>query len=519
MGWWIGAVLNLIGSICINFGTNLIKLGHNQRDAYIPPASTSPDDTEDDFLRRLKPVVKPSIHAFVVWRFGLVAFIFGNVLNFVSFGYAAQSLLAALGSVQFVSNVVFASVVLKERITFRYVAAVDAHAMQHIALQALLWTDLKICSIVAATCLIVAGNFLLVWFGNHESRTYTVEELLAFYQAPVYLVYMGILVAVCVGFAAIYRVGRRKAKIAQIEGQQLSAMHRNLLPFSYAMVSGIIGTQSVLLGKSLSILMRRLWGGDPQLVAGWFAYVVLFFFLISSAFWMARLNKALSLFDAVVIVPMLQVAWTLFSILSGGTYFEEYKVFDGLEAPMFCLGFLIIMSGVVMLAPKSTTQSAERGPRPDGWKNYAVLSDEDDSTPRKPEVVTIVTKTAETQPGAISPLKVAPDLFVDVNATHPDAAASSPLTPQSNFAPAAIVIPMMSEVVEDARFAGMQLSLENIGFQPTSVFNMHEPIASSPRSMPARYVEFDSPQLQRLPSSRLEPRAEVEMGSTPLDHV
>jgi hypothetical protein len=31
-------------------------------------------------------------------------------------GYAAQSLLAALGSVQFVSNVFFASLVLKEKV-------------------------------------------------------------------------------------------------------------------------------------------------------------------------------------------------------------------------------------------------------------------------------------------------------------------------------------------------------------------------------------------------------------------
>lgn len=34
-----------------------------------------------------------------------------------SVGYAAQSLLAALGSVQFVSNVIFASVFLKEKVS------------------------------------------------------------------------------------------------------------------------------------------------------------------------------------------------------------------------------------------------------------------------------------------------------------------------------------------------------------------------------------------------------------------
>lgn len=28
--WVIGAVINLFGSIAINFGTNLLKLGHNE---------------------------------------------------------------------------------------------------------------------------------------------------------------------------------------------------------------------------------------------------------------------------------------------------------------------------------------------------------------------------------------------------------------------------------------------------------------------------------------------------------
>lgn len=39
-----------------------------------------------------------------VWLVGTSLFIGGNALNFVSFGFAAQSMLAALGAVQFVSN-------------------------------------------------------------------------------------------------------------------------------------------------------------------------------------------------------------------------------------------------------------------------------------------------------------------------------------------------------------------------------------------------------------------------------
>lgn len=45
-----------------------------------------------------------------LWYCGAVMLILGSLVNFVSFGFAPQSLLACLGSVQFVSNVVFGKV-------------------------------------------------------------------------------------------------------------------------------------------------------------------------------------------------------------------------------------------------------------------------------------------------------------------------------------------------------------------------------------------------------------------------
>jgi hypothetical protein len=88
------------------------------------------------------------------WQVGVTLFSLGNIANFVSFGeqhqrhtcrcggssscarsplkhaclilpagYAAQSLLAAIGCVQFVSNVIFARLVLKEQVRSAMAAA------------------------------------------------------------------------------------------------------------------------------------------------------------------------------------------------------------------------------------------------------------------------------------------------------------------------------------------------------------------------------------------------------------
>lgn len=49
-----------------------------------------------------------------IWYVGTFFFVSGSLLNFVSFSFAAQSLLAALGSAQFISNVFFGRFILGE---------------------------------------------------------------------------------------------------------------------------------------------------------------------------------------------------------------------------------------------------------------------------------------------------------------------------------------------------------------------------------------------------------------------
>ena len=51
--------------------------------------------------------------------------------------------------------------------------------------------------------------------------------------------------------------------------------------------------------------------------------------------------QALRLFPAVVIVPTMQISWTLFSVVSGGIYYQEYLAFTAFTASMFGLGVLV----------------------------------------------------------------------------------------------------------------------------------------------------------------------------------
>ncbi|CAD5185161.1 unnamed protein product [Musa acuminata subsp. malaccensis] len=313
--WIIGAFINIIGSITINFGTNLLKLGHDQREKHYMPSC---DGTNS------KVNVKSIIH-FQTWRIGILLFVFGNCLNFVSFAYAAQSLLAALGSIQFISNIAFAYFVLSKTVSVK---------------------------VMVATTFIVFGNIFLVSFGNHQSPVYTPEELIAKYSSMVFLLYCLTLLLIVGVNQYFYRTGEAYLSVSD----PVSSYWRTLLPFSYATVSGAVGSCSVLFAKSLSNMLRLTMSSNYQFHS-WFTYCMLLLFFSTAGFWMARLNEGLSLFDAILIVPMFQIAWTFFSIFTGFVYFQEYQVFNTLRITMFVVGMTFVFIGISLLAPDDSKGS------------------------------------------------------------------------------------------------------------------------------------------------------------------
>ncbi|XP_062223217.1 probable magnesium transporter NIPA8 isoform X3 [Phragmites australis] len=275
--WVIGALINIVGSVAINFGTNLLKLGHDQREKL-----SAINNSEGN----VKFVPKSVMH-FQTWRIGILFFAIGNCLNFMSFAYAAQSLLAALGSIQFVSNIAFAYFVLNKTISVKY-----SHG---------------------------SHNFYRLW-----------QHILSFLRQP-----------------SITWSGEN---IISNSSKDTGTYWRTMLPFSYAVVSGAVGSCSVLFAKSLSNMLRLTMSSRYQFHS-WFTYSILLLFLCTAGFWMARLNEGLSLFDAILIVPMFQIAWTFFSIFTGFVYFQEYQVFDTLRIVMFVLGMTFVFIGISLLAP------------------------------------------------------------------------------------------------------------------------------------------------------------------------
>lgn len=95
-GETFGAALAIIASVISNLGVNIQKFSHAQ-DAQLP------DDEQKPYIKR------------PLWWLGLTLVFFGSLGDFAAFGFATQSLVAALGGGStLVANVVTAYFLNKE---------------------------------------------------------------------------------------------------------------------------------------------------------------------------------------------------------------------------------------------------------------------------------------------------------------------------------------------------------------------------------------------------------------------
>ncbi|CAJ1411438.1 unnamed protein product [Effrenium voratum] len=288
---WQGPLLNLLGSLMINGATNLMKLGVMMRATQTPWRGR--------------------------WYGGALVFGIGNLLNFRSLSMAPQTILAALGAVQFISNVFFARFLLGEKITSRT---------------------------LGATAAIVIGVVIAVYFiGRNEITTqYTALALAQRYKEMDYVFYLSVLA----GVGVYLEYTHRRAPDAAA-----------LKPICFAAASAILGTQSVVQGKCASTVLSQ--SEELTAPALFFLGCSLVVLAGAQAFWLVRMQQGLALFAGSVIIPSLQVFWTLLSILTGGVYFEEFQALDIWDVVGFVAGLLVLLLGVLGLVGGGSSEALD----------------------------------------------------------------------------------------------------------------------------------------------------------------
>jgi hypothetical protein len=127
------------------------------------------------------------------------------------------------------------------------------------------------------------------------------------------------------------------------------------LAVTYAAFGGALSSVNILMTKIVGELISITSSGENQF-RNPLAYVFFGVLIVSntaSIYWMQR---ALQLFDALIVVPMFQVTFSILSILTGAIYFEEIYSFSALQGGLFPLGVFITILGIWLLSQRESLQ-------------------------------------------------------------------------------------------------------------------------------------------------------------------
>lgn len=349
--WVLGVVFGLLGSIAINTGNNFQSLGMQQLEEKRQSEGVEKVGADGQVEVEL-PTYEP--HQSKTWVYGTVIFVSGSLFNFASYAFAAQSLLASLEAIQFVTNIAFGKLLLGKKITTK---------------------------MYVGTALVCVGTILTVIFSSKAQATFTATELLLLYKNPGYITYLCLIIF---GGGAIHLTHLRYQKSVD-DGRPLPHA-RLVLPITFAVFSALFGTQSVVQIKCVAALLFTL--GLVGALSEPYTFLFLGVWILFVVVWLVRLNAALSKYDPMFIIPLFQVNFIFFAIVSGGIYFKEFDSFDGLQWSGFVCGSTLSFTGLSMLVPKA---------------NAAVAPEEGgDAAAQQPS------ETSSTQPEATRRSKVVP---------------------------------------------------------------------------------------------------------------
>lgn len=361
--WLVGAGLSIIGSIFSNLGVNVQKYSQNKE-------AERPKDQQRVYYKQ------------GFWVMGIILVVLGSLGDFWALSMAAQSIVAPIGSITLVTNVLFARFGLHEELT-----RMD----------------------VIGTALVIVGSVLSVAFGNHESKEYTLDQLKELYQATGFIVYIVLMViALVVMYIAAKKLEPMKTELVEYakrfertlskdfcdEDEEDSDEEHQLMkresddeldkerlllldskdkirelserykpfekihPFLLCALSGVFGAQSVLFAKTNAEMMDVSFRGNNQ-YDQFLPYLFLptmLFFIFSQLHWMA---VALKNFDALYVVPVFQCFFIIVSTLGGAVFFQEFASFSVLQGIMFPIGVVITLIGVWILSQRDMAEAAD----------------------------------------------------------------------------------------------------------------------------------------------------------------
>lgn len=317
--WMLGAFLSIFGNILINVGINYQKKSYSVSDMTIMGLSTN------------------------VLTMGSVIYIAGKAMSFSAYIFGSQSMIAGLSGTGLISNSVFAPLINNEKFT---------------------WKD------GTAIFFVFVGTMIMMKNTNRSHIVYSLCELKKMYKTTgtlSWFIFVTLSIILFYSFIKFVEINSDW----EILDENFSFLRSNVffeedgfickyvMVFVYVLLSSFIASFTTLSIKSLAEIIDRILIGDnlffSKLFNLFFISLILCTFL--QIYW---LNRALKHYDALLVIPIFHVSWTILSILTAGIYFQDFDHFSHYQLRNFIIGVLIIFFGSFFLAFRITNRSMVR---------------------------------------------------------------------------------------------------------------------------------------------------------------
>ncbi|CAG8598636.1 24468_t:CDS:10 [Cetraspora pellucida] len=385
----LGVFICLTGNIILNIGLNVQKFAFTRgmEDTNLMPTrvnsnpsvpSTGSVSSHKWYKKFEKLMFWKQIVVSPLWVMGLLIYIGGTMMGFVALKFAPQSLVAPLGAISLITNLLIAPILHKQKLVRSdiigvviivggcvMITFVPGDAIQGCFI-ILLYLFIRVVEKRIADQVKAAKNAsnrnsiqlskINLSMGDNNNNNIdiniTPQDLLQqnrFFDSLTSSQHIEL------------QTSDTSDKISDIlnNNENIQRQERILLPIAYAILASSMATMTTLFAKSLiNLLSESLFHDNNQFkdFSSWIILIVTLVTAFGQVYW---LNMGLKKYDALIQVPIFFCNWTIFDIIGGGIYYDEFRSYSIKKYAMFIVGVLLIFFGVGMLSKRLASLSKE----------------------------------------------------------------------------------------------------------------------------------------------------------------
>ncbi|KAH8555339.1 magnesium transporter NIPA-domain-containing protein [Umbelopsis sp. PMI_123] len=363
---WIGVVISIIGNVLISVALNVQKLAHNKiqkeytaialdgndsaddqsgqvffpDDGYPTPRNSEDSLSEDGFqdpTQAIEAAIKASsanrnqsnnyLHN-PLWWLGIILMIFGELGNFIAYGFAPASTIAPLGTTTLISNVVMAPLILREKFRLQGLVGV---------------------------LFAVFGASIVVFSSKSEEVALSPELIVEALTQVRSIVYFAITGAAIIALTVLSPRYGAKSIIIDLG------------------LVAIYGGYTVLATKSISSLLSMSF---TKMFAFSVSYLLVFVLVFTAIIQIKYLNRALQRFDSTEVIPTQFVLFTISAIIGSAVLYHDFDNLKPHQMLSFVIGCTIEFFGVLLITSSRQNRPASLSIQADSTlENYLLNQD------------------------------------------------------------------------------------------------------------------------------------------------